>query len=113
MAEFNYRKVDINIIDEQGHYEEDKDTKVTLRYDSNKGCFTAATPIVKKVDRTPNESIFESEHFSFAIKVHKDSRLGPSGKISKQNVEKLGAAAVEAEFAKAARAICKHFGVIE
>lgn len=112
MAEFNYRKVDVNIIDEQGRYEEDKDTKVTLRYDSNKGCFTASTPIVKMVDRTPNESIFESEHFSFAVKVHKDGRLGPSGKISKETLEKIGSAMVEAEFAKAARAICRHFGIV-
>ena len=110
--ELNYKKVDLLIIDEQNKYEEDKDTKVSLRYDSDKGYFRASTPITKKVDRTPNESIFASDVISFKVNVHKDGRLGPSGKISKKMIEENGLAAVEAEFAKAARAICKHFGVI-
>ena len=111
MAEINYKKVDLLIIDEQNKYEEDKDTKVSLRYDSDKGYFRASTPITKKVDRTPNESIFASDKLAFKVNLHKDGRLGPNGKITKKSVETLGLEGVEAEFAKAARAICKHFGV--
>ena len=113
MAEINYKKVDLLIIDEQNKYEEGKDTKVNLRYDSDKGYFRASTIVNTKVDNTPNDDIFASDKISLKIKLHKNGRLGPSGEISKKMAEEKGLAVIEEEYAKAARAICKHFGVIK
>ena len=109
MSKLTFPKTDVTIIDQQDKFEEDKDIKVSLRYSTDTSSFTASTPISKKRDTSSNIPIFASEAISLTVRVHKDGRLGPSGKITRKSVIELGPSAVKTEFRKAAEAIIQHF----
>lgn len=109
MANLNYNRTNVTIVDEQNKFIEDEDVKVMAHYSSEENKFTMTTPLTQKVDRTPNESVYTSEVISLKVNLHKDGRLGPSGKISKKMVRDKGADAIMNAFTEAGKAVVNHF----
>lgn len=98
----------VNLVDEENRFENDKDLKVVLKFVTSKKEFFVTVPIVHKVDRSPNPSIFESQKLNFKVRVIKDGRLSPSGKISQKMVVNIGKDVLLDEFEKAAMSIWNH-----
>ncbi len=98
----------VNLMDEENRFENDKDVKVVLKFVTSKKEFFVTVPVVHKVDRSPNPSIFESQKLNFKVRVIKDGRLSPSGKISQKMVVNIGKDVLLDEFEKAAMSIWNH-----
>lgn len=98
----------VNLVDEENRFENDKDLKVVLKFVTSKKEFFVTVPIVHKVDRSPNPSIFESKKMNFKVRVIKDGRFSPSGKISQKMVVDLGMEDLLKEFEDAAMSIWNH-----
>ncbi|MCQ2212908.1 MAG: hypothetical protein MJZ36_04655 [Bacteroidaceae bacterium] len=98
----------VNLHDEDNRFENDKDVKVVLKFVTSKKEFHVTVPIVRKVDRTPNEFIFESKKLNFKVSICKDGRLSPSGRISQKMAIDLGEDNLIEEFRAAAMKIWNH-----
>jgi len=101
----------VNLQDEENRFENDKDVKVVLKFVTSKKEFFVTVPVVHKVDRSPNPSIYESQKINFKVRVIKDGRLSPSGKISQKMVLDIGKDELMQEFEKAAMSIWNHIKV--
>lgn len=98
----------VNLKDEENKFENDRDVKVMLKFVTSKKEFFVTVPVTHKVDRSPNPSIFESQRLNFKVRVIKDGRLSPSGKISQKMVVDMGREDLLSEFEKAAMSIWEH-----
>lgn len=98
----------VTLKDEENKFENDKDVKVMIKFVTSRKEFLVTVPVTHKVDRSPNPSIFESQKLNFKVRVIKDGRLSPSGKISQKMVVDLGKESLLSEFEKAAMSIWDH-----
>lgn len=108
MKEIQIQNTTVNLKDEEGKFENDKDVKVMIKFVTSKKEFFVTVPVTHKVDRSPNPSIFESDKINFKVRVIKDGRLSPSGKISQKMVVEMGQEQLLGEFEKAAMKIWEH-----
>lgn len=108
MKEIQIQNTTVNLKDEEEKFENDKDVKVLIKFCTSKKEFFVTVPVTHKVDRSPNPSIFESEKINFKVRVIKDGRLSPSGKISQKMVVDLGREKLLEEFNAAATKIWEH-----
>jgi len=98
----------VNLQDEENRFENDKDVKVMLKFVTSKKEFFVTVPVVHKVDRSPNPSIYDSQKINFVVRIIKDGRISPSGKISQKMVVDIGKEQLLEEFEKAALSIWEH-----